>query len=90
MNSEQSINSFEIKKDRLPDYLLFIAQLFFYLFVNNFSALLVLCKINILDSFDMRDFFQIFIISRTTKILIELNFWLGTHVPYILNRTTYN
>ena len=33
----------------------------------------------------MDDFFQIFVISRScTEILIELNFWLGMYVPYIL------
>ena len=41
MDSEKSINSFQIKKDRLPDYLL--NCYFVYQFVNKFSALL-LCK----------------------------------------------
>ena len=36
MVSEKTINSFEIKKDRLPDYL---SKIFFYQFFNNFSAL---------------------------------------------------
>ena len=36
----------------------------------NFSALL-LCKVNVLDFFDTGDFFQIFVISRNTEILIE-------------------
>ena len=52
MNSEKSINSFEMKKNILPDYSLnnyFICQ-----FINTFSALL-LCKINVLDFFDMGD-----------------------------------
>ena len=49
--------------DRLPDYSL-------DKFVNKFSALL-LCKINFLDIFDVGDFFQIFVVSRSTEILIE-------------------
>ena len=55
---------------------------FVYQFVTNFSEL-VLCKINILDFFDMGDFFQIFVISRNTEILIEPNYWLGMNVPFI-------
>ena len=50
MDSEISINSFEIKKDRLPDYLL--NNYFIYQFVNNSSELLLLCRINVLDFFD--------------------------------------
>ena len=76
MDSEKSINSFEIKKDRLPDYLL--KNYFVYQFFNNFSALL-LYKINFLHFFDTGDFFQIFVISRNTEILIESNYWLGIH-----------
>ena len=57
MDSEKSINSFKIKQDRLPAYLL--NNYFFCQFVNNFQTLL-LCKINVLDFFDMSDFFQIF------------------------------
>ena len=56
-----------------------------YQFVNNFSALL-LCKINFLDFYDTSDFFQILVISRNTKILIDPIYWLRIHVPYILNR----
>ena len=72
MGSEKSITSFEMKKARLPDYLL--ENYYIYLFLTNFSAWL-LCKIYVLDSFDMGDFFQIFVISRTSEILIESNFW---------------
>ena len=32
----------------------------------------------------MGDFFQIFLISRSTEILIKSNFWLEIYVPYIL------
>ena len=56
----------------LPDYLLHNS--FLNKFVNNFLALLLLRKINVLDIFDMGDFFQIFVVSRTTKVLIESNF----------------
>ena len=38
MELEKSMNSFEIKKERLLDYLV---DEFFYQFVNNFSALLL-------------------------------------------------
>ena len=48
MDSEKSINSFEMKKGLVIG--LFIEQ-----FVHNFSALL--CKINVLDIFDTGDFF---------------------------------
>ena len=57
-----------------------------YQFVNNFSALL-LCKINVLVFFDTGHFFQIFVISRNTEILIESNFWLGMYSPCILNHS---
>ena len=30
-------------------------------------------------------FLQISVISRSTEILIELNFWLGMYVPYIFS-----
>ena len=43
-------------------------------FVNNFSELL-LWKINILDNFNIVDFIQIFVVSQSTKILIDLKFW---------------
>ena len=80
MDSEKSINSFEIKMDRLPDYLL--NNYFVYQFVKNFFALL--CKINLFDFFDMADFFLIFVISRNIEILIESNYWLGMYVLSIL------
>ena len=32
----------------------------------------------------MDDFFQIFFISRSTEILMDLNLWLGAYVQYIL------
>ena len=54
-----------------------------YLFVNKFSALF-LCKINFFDILDMGDIFQVFVISRTTEILIESNFMLAMYVPFIL------
>ena len=73
MDSEKSINSFKIKKDRSPDYL--CDNDLFQHFLNNFSSLL-LCKIYIFDFFNMVDFFQIFFISGSTEILIVLNFWL--------------
>ena len=53
MNSKKSINSFEMKKDGLPDYLL--NNFYFYQLINNFSALL-LFKINVIDIFYMGDF----------------------------------
>ena len=55
----------------------------FFEFFNNFLALL-LCKINVLDIFDVRDFLNIFVISRSTEILIKSNFWLRMYVLYIL------
>ena len=64
-------------------YLIICWVIFFYQFVDNFSALL-LCKINVLDIFDTGNFFQIFVISRSTEILIESNFWLEMYVTYIL------
>ena len=47
-------------------------------FVDNFLRLL-LCKIYIFNIFSVVDSFQIFIISRTTKILIVLNFEVGVY-----------
>ena len=71
------------EKERLPDYLL--KNYFFYQFVNDLPALF-LYRINLLGIFGMGEFLQIFIISRSTEVLIESNFWLGMCVPYILNR----
>ena len=82
MDSEKSITSFKIKNDKLPHYLLY--NNFFNQFFNNFLALL-LCKIKVLIIFDMGDFFHVFVISRTTEILIESKLWFGMYVPYIFN-----
>ena len=65
-----------MKKRFGPDYLL--NNYFFYQFLNNFSALL--CKINVLDIFDMGDVFQIFLISLSTAILIESNLRLEMYM----------
>ena len=76
MNSEQSINSVEIKMNRSPDYLL--DNYFFLQFFDNFSALL-LCEINVLDIFNISDFFQFFVITRRTEIVIVSNFWVRVY-----------
>ena len=82
MDSEKSINSFELeKKNLLPDYLL--NNSFVYQFVYNFLPLW-LCKVNVLDVFDTADLFEIFVILRNTEILIVSN--LGMYVLNILNR----
>ena len=47
------------KKDKLPGYLL----KFFYLLFSNFSPLL-LCKINVLDIFNMTDFFNFYYTAK--------------------------
>ena len=78
MDSEKSINSIEMEK-RIWYLIIYRKILLSNQFVNNFSALL-LCKINILDIFDMSDVLQIFVTSRHTEILIESNFWLGKYV----------
>ena len=75
MDSEKSVNSFEIKKDWLTDY--FLNNYFVYHCFNNFSALL-LCKINVLFFFDVEDFFKFF--SRNTEIQIKSNYWLGMYL----------
>ena len=63
MDSEKPINLFEMKqKDTLSEYLL--NDYFVYQFVNNFSELLLLCKINVLDFFDMNDFFNFYYIAK--------------------------
>ena len=49
------MNSFGMKKDRLPDYLL--SNYFVWQFVNNFPALL-LCRMNVLDIFYMGECFR--------------------------------
>ena len=73
MDFEKSTNSFDIKK-RI-DYSIIYSKTFFPQFVNRFSALL--CKTNILDIFNIDDFFQIFVIARNTKIMIKSHFWLA-------------
>ena len=50
---------------------------YFYNFFNKFLALWE-CKMNVLDSFDVNDFFKIFFVSRSIEILIKSNFCLGT------------
>ena len=57
MDSEKSTHSFEIKKRYVTQ--LFIINFFFYQFDNNYSALLS-CKTNVLDMFNMGDFFPDF------------------------------
>ena len=69
-------------KDGLTDYVLI--NYFFYQFDNNFLVLL-LYKINVFNIFDVGDFFQIFVISRSTEILIKSTLWLVMYVLYILN-----
>ena len=60
----------------------FLFDNFFYLFVNNFSALF-LCEINDIDISNMVDFFQTFVASRNPKTLINSNYFLGMYVPCI-------
>ena len=63
------MNSFQWKIGRTPYYLW--ANYFLGQFINNFSSLL-LWKISVFDFFNMLDFFQIFVTSRSTEILIAL------------------
>ena len=57
MDSEKLKNSFEMQKN-MPDYVL-----------KNFCKIFLLFwKINVIDFFDMGDFFQISVISRNTEI----------------------
>ena len=58
-----------------PDYLL--DKHFFHQFINNFTPLL--CKMNVIDIFNVVDFFKIFVISESTEILIESNLWSGVY-----------
>ena len=60
MNSEKIVTSFEIKEDRLPDYLL--NNKFVYQFVNNFLTLL--CKINVVDFFDKCFFSDLYYVVK--------------------------
>ena len=68
------------KKDSLPDY--WLNNFFFLQFCNNFLTLL-LCKMNFFDIFDVGNFFQFFVRSQSTEILMKSNFWLGMYVPSI-------
>ena len=65
MDSKKSINSFEMKKNKLPDYLL--NNSFFYKFVNNFSEFLS-CKINIYDFFEWPIFSDFFLYREILKL----------------------
>ena len=67
MHSEKLINSIEMKKGQVS-WLIF-GWFFLYKFCNNLFELL-LWKINVLDVFNIVDFVQIFVISRSTIILI--------------------
>ena len=73
MDSTKSINSFEKKI-----HLIIYGTIFFWQFVNNFSALL-LWKIYFFHFFNVINFFQVFIISRSTEILMVLNFLLRVY-----------
>ena len=65
----------------------FLNNYFVSQFTNNFPVLL---WSNILDFVDMGNFFQIFVTSRNTEVLIELNYWLRIYVPYILKSWNYS
>ena len=89
MDSEKLINSFEIKKS--------IGYLIIYWAIILFTDLLITFrhyywkKIKVLYFFHIGDFFQIFIISRNTEILIQSNYSLEIgiewSVSYILKYT---
>ena len=81
MNSETSINLFEMEKEYVAR--LFIKQLFFYQFVNNFSALLVRI-INAFVIFDISDFIQIFFISRSDGIPVPMIIY-----ALLMNKTSF-
>ena len=76
MNFKKLLNSFENKK-RIRSLIIY-RTIFLNLFLNNFLALL-LFKTNAVEIFDVGDVKKKFI-SRSTEILIELNFWLGLYV----------
>ena len=82
MDFEKTTNSFERKKNTSPDYL--SGNNLFHRFVNSFSKLLLLCKINVIGVFNEVVFLKIFVTSRCTAIIVESNFWLKMYVPYIL------
>ena len=80
---KKSTNSFKSKK-KFSSFCFINKQ-----FLNNFSALL-LFKIIVLDIFNTVDFSKIKIISRSTDILIKLNFWLcACHTSSIKFRIFY-
>ena len=56
-------------------------------FVNKLLALL-LYEITLLYMFNTLIFFKIFVISQSTEIIIEPNFWLSMYVPYIPKKNT--
>ena len=65
MNSKKLINLFKWKMDRLSDNLS-IKNLFKPMC---YVSSLLLCKINVLDTYDMDDFFGFFFILQITEIL---------------------
>ena len=79
--------SYGFKKNRRihfkekKSFLIFIFIFFSCQFVNNFAELL-LCRINVVDTFI---FFQIWVISQSTEILIEPNIFGSKCSTYILN-----
>ena len=64
MDSQKSLNSFEMKNRACR--MIIYEKLFFYQFVKNFAALF-LCEINVLDIFDMGDFFKFLLYREILK-----------------------
>ena len=83
-----TINKFEIKESYLFIYYLIIywKLIFFTNYLITIPHYYYKCKINILDIFEMDDFFQIFFISQGTEILVKSIFLLWVYVSYILNK----
>ena len=50
-----------------------LLEIVVYHFISSIMAL-ILCKSNVFDIFDTFDFWQFFVISRSTEIPIESNF----------------
>ena len=75
MDSEKWINSFEI--NRLSHLVIYWTCIFLSIIFE-----LLLYKINVLDIFNMVDFLMIFVVSRSTEILIEST--LRMYVLFIL------
>ena len=74
------MNSFEIKKDRLPVYLL--ANLFLINLLAIFG--IIILQKNIISTPLIRTIFiQTFVILRSTEILIKSNFRPEMYVAYI-------